>query len=267
MLPLLVFLAFIASGCGQTTNAAAIEKGTVRQQASIEWSAPEMEVPPLLEEPSEPLGALAGKTICVDPGHCVTSEKQQERVSPKSEETKTVFGGGTTGKNQTEEQLNLKVGFMLKEALNAEGANVLMTREVSEIAINNIERAQIGNRADCCIRIHADGVDDPSVHGISVLVPSGDLLGTPGIITPSRALGELMLKHLVEQTGAKDRGVVNRSDLVGFNWSEVPVVLVEMGFMTNQEEDALMGEIDYQRLIVNGITEAIIEWFYIQDGL
>ena len=53
----------------------------------------------------------------------------------------------------------------------------------------------------------------------------------------------------------------------GINWSRIPVTIVEMGYMTNPEEDALMGEIDYQRLIVNGITEAIIEWFYIQDGL
>lgn len=264
ILPVLAVLAIILSGCGQATKAAPVEKKTVRQQINAGWSAPEIEVFPK-EEPLEPLGALAGKTVCIDPGHCVTSEKQREQVSPKSTETKNVFGGGTAGKNQTEEQLNLKVGLMLREALENEDAVVLMTREVSEIAINNIERAQIGNQADCCIRIHADGVDDSSVHGISVLVPSGDLLGTPGIITPSRSFGELMQKHLVEQTGAKDRGVVNRTDLVGFNWSEVPVVLVEMGFMTNPEEDARMENPEYQQLLVNGMTAAIIEWFSLSN--
>ena len=74
-----------------------------------------------------------------------------------------------------------------------------------------------------------------------------------------------MQKHLVEQTGAKDRGVVNRTDLVGFNWSEVPVVLVEMGFMTNPEEDARMENPEYQQLLVNGMTAAIIEWFSLSN--
>lgn len=206
-------------------------------------------------------GTLSGKTICIDPGHCVTNEKQYEQISPKSNETKNVFGGGTSGKNQTEEKLNLSVGLKLKDALKTEGAEVIMTREVSEIAINNIERAQIGNSADCCIRIHADGVDDSSVHGVSVLVPAGDLLGNPEIIEPSRTLGQLMVDCVSEQTGARNRGVVNRSDLVGFNWSEVPSVLIEMGFMTNPEEDALLESEEYQQKIVQGIVQSIILWF------
>jgi len=264
-----VILLVLISGCSNSAGPGSTEPPDL-QDSEVDFmpsAAPEKEndtPAQSVENDILPTGHLAGKTICIDPGHCVTNEKQQEKISPKSNETKNVFGGGTSGRNQTEEQLNLKVGLLLKESLKAEGAEVLMTREVSDIAINNIERAQIGNKADCCIRIHADGVDDPSVHGISVLVPSGDMLGTPEIITPSRTLGELMRKHLVEQTGAKDRGVVDRSDLVGFNWSEVPVVLIEMGFMTNPEEDARLETEAYQQLLVDGMAAAVIEWF--SDG-
>ncbi len=255
---------FWGVGCSDVKDAADIRKYGYSREPKASCINPVADTLPT-DEGKSFRGSLSGLTICIDPGHCVTNEKRQEQISPKSKETKNVFGGGTSGKTQTEEQLNLRVGLMLKESLETEGAEVLMTREVSEIAIDNIERAQIGNQANCCIQIHADGVEDPSVHGISVHVPTGELLGNPEIITASKKLGEFMLKRIIEQTGAKNRGVVNRSDLVGFNWSEVPVVLVEMGFMTNPKEDAQLESTEYQQLIVYGMTAAIIDWFSMQN--
>jgi len=262
---LALFLLVNCFGCVKQFDTRIFTKNAKSQSIDAAWPKPDWNALRIKTEELS-VGILVGKTICIDPGHCVTSEKQREQISPKSTETKNVFGGGTTGEHQTEEQLNLRVGLLLKDALESEGATVLMTREISQIAINNIERARIGNQADCCIRIHADGVDDPSVHGVSVLIPSGDLLGNPEIAEPSRLLGDIMLSHILEQTSAKNRGVVSRSDLVGFNWSEVPVVLVEMGFMTNAQEDARLETAEYQQLIVNGMLSAIIEWFSDQEG-
>lgn len=271
-----LFCSLFCTGCNPQMEAEAVpepepENGSETSSVTVSVrKLPAEEAPitesgdPLSESEAEAqpeAGALSGKRICIDPGHCVTNEKQREQVSPKSSETKNVFGGGTSGRNQTEEKLNLTVGLLLRDALEAEGAEVIMTREVSEIAINNIERAQIGNSADCCIRIHADGVDDSSVHGVSVLVPSGELLGTPEIIASSAELGQLMVDCVAAQTGAKNRGVVKRSDLVGFNWSEVPVVLIEMGFMTNPEEDTKLETAEYQQKIVQGIVESLKAWY------
>ena len=120
----------------------------------------------------------------------------------------------------------------MKNKLEALGAEVIMTRTKHDVAVSNIERAEIANdaNADICIRIHADGTENSSANGFSILVPSGDLLGNPSIIEPSREAAEAVETSLSESTGARDRGIVEREDLTGFNWSEVPVILVEMGF-------------------------------------
>lgn len=213
----------------------------------------------------EPL-PLEGAIICVDPGHGITPETGQghrELVSPYSEETKPLYTTGTRGTNLTEEQLNLTIGMQLRDALEELGAEVIMTREVSEITISGIERCEIANKAgaDAAIHIHADGNSDPSVHGVSVLVPEADLLGTPSIKDESVRLGELMVDAVAAETGAKNRGTVFRSDITVFNFSEVPSVLVEMGFMTNPEEDARLETTEYQGKLVDGMVRAVVEWY------
>ena len=216
----------------------------------------------------EPL-PLEGAVICVDPGHCVTPEAgkgHRELVSPLSDETKPLYTTGTSGVNMTEEQLNLMVGLQLRDALEGLGAEVVMTREVSEITISGIEWCEIANEAeaDVAIHIHADGNNDPSVHGVSVLVPAADLLGTPSILDESARLGELMVDAVATETGAKNRGTVPRSDMTAFNFSEVPSVLIEMGFMTNPEEDALLETPEYQAKIVTGMANSLLQWYGVE---
>ena len=166
----------------------------------------------------------------------------------------------------TEEQLNLMVGLQLRDALEGLGAEVVMTREVSEITISGIERCEIANEAeaDVAIHIHADGTNDPSLHGVSVLVPAADLLGTPSILDESARLGELMVDAVATETGAKNRGTVPRSDMTAFNFSEVPSVLIEMGFMTNPEEDALLETPEYQAKIVTGMANSLLQWYGVE---
>ena len=214
---------------------------------------------------------LAGHIICIDPGHCVTpliGKGYTGPVSPLSDEVKPLYTTGTRGKNLTEEQLNLMVGIKLRDELKSLGATVLMTREVSEITISGVERCEIANegKADVHIHIHADGVDNPAPHGVSVLVPTGDLLGTPSIVDESVRLGQLMVDCVAETTGAKNRGIMPRSDMTGFNFSEVPTVLIEMGFMTNPEEDALLETDEYQEKIVRGIIKSLFLWYGIDES-
>ena len=208
---------------------------------------------------------MDGRLICIDPGHCVTplaGKGYTEQVSPLSKETKPLYSTGTRGKNMTEEQLNLAVGLKLRDYLKELGAEVIMTREVSEITITLQERCRIPNEAgaDVCVRLHADGSTNTSVHGVSVLTPTGNLLGTPSIVDESTRLGQLMVDAVAEETGAKNRGIMPRSDMTGFNFSEVTTVLIEMGFMTNPEEDALLETDEYQNKIIAGIADSLLQW-------
>lgn len=228
-----------------------------REEISAPAPAPEPEPEPL---------PLEGRVICVDPGHCITPDANKgyrEPVSPLSDQTKPRYLSGTSGKTMTEEKLNLAVGLKLRDALEALGAEVVMTREVSEISLPNTERCRIANvsGADVHVHIHADGSENKSAHGVSVLIPSGDLLGTPSIVDESARLGQLMVDRVVEATGAQNRGTIPRGDLTGLNFSEIPSVFIEMGFMTNPEEDALLSTGEYQDKIVTGMVNSLLDWY------
>lgn len=228
-------------------------------------SQAESEDTPQPEPEPQPL-PLEGRIICLDPGHCVTEEAgkgYREPISPLSDETKPRYLSGTRGASLTEEQLNLQVALKLRDALEALGAEVVMTREVSEISLPNTERCRIANEsgADVHVHIHADGSESTSANGVSVLIPDGDLLGTPSIVEESARLGQLMVDCVSEATGAKNRGTVPRSDLTGLNFSEIPSVFIEMGFMTNPEEDALLSSGEYQDKIVAGMANSLLDWY------
>ena len=228
-------------------------------------SQTESETAPPPEPEPEPL-PLEGRIICLDPGHCVTEEAgkgYREPISPLSDETKPRYLSGTRGASLTEEQLNLQVALKLRDALEALGAEVVMTREVSEISLPNTERCRIANEsgADVHVHIHADGSESTSANGVSVLIPDGDLLGTPSIVEESARLGQLMVDCVSDATGAKNRGTVPRSDLTGLNFSEIPSVFIEMGFMTNPEEDALLSSGEYQDKIVAGMANSLMDWY------
>lgn len=206
---------------------------------------------------------LSNIVICVDPGHGINSYNKQEPIAPNSTQTKAAFASGTKGKNQTEEELNLSVALKLEGELEKLGATVYMTRTTHDSDMTNIDRAEFANShdADVSIKIHADGIENTSAHGVSMLVPSNQYIKNQELCNVSRKIGEIILDEVVKTTGAANRGVVTRSDLTGFNWTKVPIVLIEMGFMTNLEEDAKMETDEYQQKIVEGIVNGILIYF------
>ena len=75
----------------------------------------------------------------------------------------------------------------------------------------------------------------------------------------SRQYGEIILNSLVETAHMNNRGISVRDDMTGFNWSKVPVILVEMGFMSNPEEDKLLSDEGYQNKLAQGLCNGIVK--------
>ena len=221
---------------------------------------PEVENP-AVEQNAE--SSVYGKVIVIDAGHGKNSDKGKEPVAPGSDELKAKFATGTQGANQTEAELNLAIALWLEKELKARGAIVHMTRTTAETTLSNVGRAEFANNlnADISVKIHADGLDNPSVHGASILVPGDKYITDSELVAESRRAGEIIISEYVKATGARDRGVSVRNDMTGFNWSRVPVVLLEMGFMTNPEEDARMENEEYRQLMVNGIVRGLEVYF------
>ncbi len=196
----------------------------------------------------------AAALVCLDPGHGTAPEvgRQLEPIGPGSKQEKIKDPGGASG----EEPVALAIARRTEALLLARGYRVALTRNGTGYRGGNRERAQFCNRRNAAlmIRIHADGSSDSSVHGTSTLVPARHVGWTDDIYRASRRAGSLLQRELVASTGATDLGVVERADLTGFNWADVPVVLVETGFMSNPRERKLLQSTAYQRKIAGALT-------------
>jgi N-acetylmuramoyl-L-alanine amidase len=136
-----------------------------------------------------------------------------------------------------------------------------MTRTTADVDISNIERTKIANAAgaDLFVRVHADGSPSGSrARGIHVLYPASVKGWTDDIAAPSKRAAQLAQAALIARTQAPDLGIDARDDMTGFNWSDVPVIIPEIGFMTNPEEDRLLATDAYRQKIADALAEAAV---------
>lgn len=207
---------------------------------------------------------LTAKVVVIDPGHQAHADSALEPIGPGSSQRKDKVSSGTASPTTgtPESVVALAVGLKLQEALKAKGTQVIMVRTTQDVDISNIQRAQMANqaKADLTIRLHCDGSPDRSTHGLFTLYPASIKGWTDDIAAASKQAAVIIQRDVVAATGAQDRGVQERSDLTGFNWSDAPVALVEMGFMSNAAEDKRLESGAYQDLIVRGLINGIVEF-------
>ena len=202
--------------------------------------------------------------ICIDAGHQEKGDSNLEPVAPGSYVKKARVSSGATGvaTKKPEYILNLEASIVLKHILEDKGYKVIMTRESHDVNISNSERAIFANnnKADMVIRVHADSLNNPSKTGASILIPAKESKYTTNIYEDSKACANL-IENKMKESGIQVNGVFERNDLTGFNWSQVPVVLVEMGFLSNYNEDQMMSNPEYQRKLMESISNGLDEYF------
>jgi N-acetylmuramoyl-L-alanine amidase len=194
--------------------------------------------------------------VVIDAGHDLRGNPDTEPIGPGSTTRKIKDGGGTHGvvSGLTEAELNMH---------EAAGVRVVMTRtKTVGTSMGNIARARIANRARAALflRIHADGSSDPSVRGSHTLHPALRQGWTDDVYAKSKRAARIVQADLVRALGFPDRGLQERSDFTGFNWADVPVILVEMGFMTNRTEDRLLATDAYQGRAATGLCRGTLRF-------
>ena len=186
-----------------------------------------------------------GFLVVIDAGHQRQGNSGQEPIGPGASSTKAKVSSGTAGVSTgvPEYQLNLDITLQLRDELIARGYDVILCRETNDVDISNSERAAVANEneADAFIRIHANGSGSSSAHG------SMTICMTPG--NPFN--GDLY----------------EEDTMSGINWSQVPVTILEMGYMSNPSEDEKMQDPDFQKIMVTGIANGIDDYFEVRKEM
>ena len=201
-----------------------------------------------LENDLGEITALSGKKIVLDPGH---GGNDAGAIGPTGVMEKTV---------------TLNVARELRKLLEAEGAQVIMTREgdttvsAKGAKASDIEelgaRCEVANRvgADIFISIHADSFTRPEARGTTGYYYSKSTSGR------GQKLADCIRRNLVEQLGTPSRGTQPCNFYV-VKHTDMPATLIELGFISNKEEEQLLNSKEGVQKAAQGILDGIEDYF------
>lgn len=264
---LLLAASWLLAGCA-VPQAEPAAPGSVSESAaeSVSERAPEAAASPTPSDaPATPEEAAEQKIIVIDAGHQAHANLEQEPVGPGASETKYKVAGGTSGvtSGTPEYEVPLEISLALEAELQARNYTVVMVRDSSDVDISNAERAAIANEipADVFLRIHCNGSTNQSQNGAMTLCQTRNNPYNKELYEQSSLLANCVLDALVQQTGCRREYVWETDTMAGINWSQVPVTLVEVGYLTNPSEESRLIDPDYQELVAQGIANGVDDYF------
>jgi len=213
----------------------------------------------------------AAPVVVVDPGHDRLANLRTEPIGPGSATRKILDGGGAHGvvTGIREADLTLAVSLRLRELLRRAGVRVVLTRtRTAGESMGNVARARIANgaRAGLFLRVHADGAGSSDARGTHTLTPALRRGWTDDVYADSRRAARLVQAELVRALRFPDRGIQERLDYTGFNWADVPVILVELGFMTNPSEDRALARPAVRERAAVGLCRGTLRFLGLSPG-
>lgn len=186
---------------------------------------------------------LKGKVIVIDPGHGGSDPGAVGRVL-----------------GVTDAEVGFTVGMKLRDLLEDAGATVLMTRE-SDIRLGLTERSSMANKAeaDMFISIHANSTTTPEPKGIQVYyyapTSNANLYAQSYV---RKTLAEKVSQGLQNATGTSSD--VRTANYAVLRENDRPSILVEAGFLSNAEEEALLAKDSYRQDLAEGIYKGVVNY-------
>jgi N-acetylmuramoyl-L-alanine amidase len=219
-------------------------------------------------DPTEAPVATGGHKIAIDPGQQKSQMTEEEPVGPGASATtaKMSYGATSTTTGKREYEWSLLFAKRLEAELIARGYEVVLTREEHDVKISNAERAQFVNEsgAELYLSIQADAASNKDAKGIYTQIPSQSNAFVGNLYSGCKRLAKEIQNNLIAETGTKDRGVQENDKVAAINYSEVPVAVLQLGFMSNVEEDTNLWSESYQDKMIKAICDGIDTYFSAQ---
>ena len=206
-----------------------------------------------------------GHIIVIDAAHQATNMNDKEPIGPGSDKTKVKVSSGAEGVSTgtPEYKLTLAVAQLLRDELTKRGYDIIMVRESNDVTISDAERAQLANnRGEIIIHIHGNADESAGIKGIMAFYPAS----STGFVSKElsgkcKDLCKAILDEMAASTGATNWGAIEHESLTALNWTKIPAAHVEIGYLSNAEEDKLLQTADYRAKIVQGIADGIDKYF------
>ena len=199
---------------------------------------------------------LSGLVIGVNAGHQKTPNYTQYPIEPGSSKTSAANKSGTRGKfSRTEEYvITLQISLKLEKLLVENGAQVVMIRRSNNVKLTNIQRSTIMNNAGCdlALNLHCNGSGSPDVSGISTYYRAKG-----NWVSESAAFARELQNGMLAATGAKNEGTHKSYNYMSLNYSTVPALMIEMGYLSSRVEDPLLNTDEYQMKLAQGLLNGI----------
>ncbi len=214
-----------------------------------------------IKTPSEKQKIAKKIVITLDPGHQMKANIGQEPVAPDATETKYKATVGSMGivTRRPEYVITLEASKMLRKNLEKKGYQVELTRNTNNVDLSNLERAKIANKNKSAlfIRVHADGAENMNAKGFSIITPSQNNPYTKDVFKESQKASKTIVQNVGKEFLLYQNGIIYRSDLSGFNWSKVPVILIELGYVTNPVDDQNLSNKKYLEKLTTTIAKGV----------
>lgn len=172
-------------------------------------------------------------------------------------------GGSAPGaikQNIMEKDLNLAIVTQLKALLDETDRNIgVYYTRTEDVNPTFDQRAQLGGKvkANLYISVHSNSTVDGQMSDYSgTEVMYDELKSEDGL--SSKHLAEICLEETTKVLGSQNNGLTHGNSIYIIRNSEVPTALIEVGFMTNQEELNKLNSLEYQKLAAQGIYNAIM---------
>ena len=195
---------------------------------------------------------VSGKTIVIDAGHGKPDE------------------GAESSRGTTEAETNLKIALKLQNLLEQSGCSVILTRS-DENAIYDIDsktlrqkkisdihnRVKIGNEssADIFVSIHLNKIPQQQYDGWQTFYNANNAEGQKLAVSIQNNLNDAIQKE-------NNRVAKSIENIYIVKHVEIPITIVECGFLSNPDEEKLLLEDEYQNRLAWGIYNGIIDYFY-----